>query len=203
MPLHHCRGSNYLQFSSFWSTVKIRRFSWLHSSAGNSGGISLLLFFLFRGKMRSLRVPHPFITTALFPYYPNPDLLQTPAKVSQAVGQRDGCTHTQNLLWKLPFCWSGISTFWVDNKVINTQYVNYFCSQTEKELLIMSSSKSSLWLMYTFIDSFYLFIYLAAAAAAASLYIILIFWLNLVVFFLTRFLCLRCFKKCLLLLNVS
>lgn len=88
MPPHHCRGSNYLQLSSFWSTVKIQCFSWLHSSAGNSGGISLLLFFLFRGKMRSLGVPHPCITTALSPYYPSPDLLQTPSR---------------NLLWKLPF----------------------------------------------------------------------------------------------------
>lgn len=134
MPPHHCRGSNYLQLSSFWSTVKIRRFSWLHSSAGNSGGISLLLFFLFRGKMRSLPAPHPCITTALSPHYPDADLLQTPAEVSQTVGQCDGCTHTQNLLWKLPFCDSGISTFWVDNKVINTEYVTYFGRQTEKVL---------------------------------------------------------------------
>lgn len=139
MPLHHCRGSNYLQLSSFWSTVKIRCFSWFHSSAGNSGGISLLLFFLFRGKMRSLRVPHPCITTALSPYYPNPDLLQTPAKVSQTVGQPDGCTHTRDLLWKLHFCESGISTFWVDNKVVNAHYANCFWSQTEKLLHIMSS----------------------------------------------------------------
>lgn len=137
MPPHHCRGSNYLQLSSFWSTVKIRCFSWLHSSAGNSGGISLLLFFLFRGKMRSLRVPHPCIPTALSPHYPNLDLLQTPAEVSQTAGQRDGCTHTRNLLWKCLFHESGISTFWVDNKLINTQYGPYFCRQTEKVLPIM------------------------------------------------------------------
>lgn len=166
MPLHHCRGSNYLQLSSFWSTVKIRCFSWLHSSAGNSGGISLLLFFLFRRKMRSLRVPHPCITTALSPYYPNPDLLQTPAKVSQTVGQPDGCTHTRDLLWKLPFCWSGISTFWVDNKVVNTllepdrEIAAYYVQFSEYRDI---GSKSSLWLMYTFIDRFsfnyfYLFI---------------------------------------------
>lgn len=137
MPLHHCRGSNYLQLSSCWSTVKTRCFSWLHSSSGNSGGISLLLFFLFRGKMWSLRVPHPCITTALSPHYPSLDLLQTPAEVSQSVGQRDGCTHTRKLLWKRPFCESGISTFRVNNKVINAQYVTYFCSQTGRGLHIV------------------------------------------------------------------
>lgn len=82
MPPHHCRGSNYLQLPSFWSTVKIQCFSWLHSSAENSGGISLLLFFRFRGKMWSLRKPIPCVTTAVSLQYSNLDLLQTLAGVS-------------------------------------------------------------------------------------------------------------------------
>lgn len=166
MPPHHCRGSNYLQLSSFWSTVKIRRFSWLHSTAGNSGGISLLLFFLFRGKMRSLRVPHPCITTALSPYYPNPDLLQRRFP-KLLVSVMDAPTH-ETCYGNFLFAGVNFPHYgWTTKSEIHTMSIIF-----EKVLHIMSSFLNNrifhlnhLSMAHvTFIDRF-LFIYLSSSVS--------------------------------------
>lgn len=51
MPPRLSRGSNYVQLLPFWSPFKIRCFSSLNRRDGNSGGISLMLLFLFWGNV--------------------------------------------------------------------------------------------------------------------------------------------------------